>query len=115
MKLAASKVMNAAMHGAELCGRFADAVWHALSERVWLSIVLYVLCCPFIEIAFWFSTQRFLRVRSGEPHRTRTATDTDEVRVFWTNVLERYTSEEVRRGLCPPHFGLIPSLYHLSG
>ena len=75
--------------------RLSDDFWQALACRPLLSLCLYLLAAPVIELGYYLYTWRFLRVRSEQPHRTRVLEDREDVRRFWSNVLARYSGEEV--------------------
>ena len=73
-----------------------DALWQLLGSRLLLSAALYVCLAPLVELAFYLNVRRFIRVRSRQPHRTRSsAADNAEVRAFWMHLLSEESPERL--------------------
>jgi hypothetical protein len=73
-----------------------DWWWEALASQFWLAALLYACSAPLMELAFYLHVRRFIRVRSLEPHRTRSsAADCAEVYAFWTHTIAHESPERV--------------------
>lgn len=73
-----------------------DWWWEALATRLWLAALLYACSAPLMELAFYLNVRRFIRVRSLEPHRTRSSdTDYAEVYAFWMHLLTEESADRI--------------------
>jgi hypothetical protein len=73
-----------------------DWWWEALATRFWLAVLLYACSAPLMELAFYLNVRRFIRMRSLEPHRTRSSdADYAEVYAFWMHLLTEESGDRI--------------------
>lgn len=73
-------------------------LWTGFDHLFPLNFIVYFVCWPFLEVAFYFRLRRYCRLRSRQALQHHPSDTKSVLETFWPMVLEEDPSEEIIEG-----------------